>query len=106
MLDIRETVTAPRSPWRNAYAERVVGSIRRECLDHIVVLGERHLRGILSNYVDYYNETRTHSALAKDAPEPRSARAPSQGWEVVVLARVGSIMITAGAQRELVGCMR
>ena len=90
MLDIRETVTAPRSPWQNAYAERVIGSIRRECLDHIVVIGERHLRGILSNYVDYYNETRTHLALAKDAPEPRSAQAPSQG-RVVEVSRVGGL---------------
>jgi putative transposase len=90
MLDIRETVTAPRSPWQNAYAERVIGSIRRECLDHIVVIGERHLRGILSNYVDYYNETRTHLALAKDAPEPRSAQAPSQG-RVVEVPRVGGL---------------
>jgi len=48
-----------RSPWQNAYAERVIGSIRRECLDHVVVIGERHLRGILSAYVDYYNRTRT-----------------------------------------------
>ena len=91
MLDIRETVTAPRSPWQNAYAERVIGSIRRECLDHIVVIGERHLRGILSNYVDYYNETRTHLALAKDAPEPRSAQAPSQG-RVVEVPRVGGLI--------------
>src|SRR3989454_6278024 len=90
MLDIRETVTAPRSPWQNAYAERVIGSIRRECLDRIVVIGERHLRGILSNYVDYYNETRTHLALAKDAPEPRSAQAPSQG-RVVEVPRVGGL---------------
>ena len=90
MLDIRETVTAPRSPWQNAYAERVIGSIRRECLDHIVVIGERHLRGILSSYVDYYNETRTHLALAKDAPEPRSAQAPSQG-RVVEVPRVGGL---------------
>src|SRR5437773_1788657 len=90
MLDIRETVTAPRSPWQNAYAERVIGSIRRECLDHIVVIGERHLRGILSNYVDYYNETRTHLALAKDAPEPRSTHAPSQG-RVVEVPRVGGL---------------
>ncbi|HYV30479.1 MAG TPA: integrase core domain-containing protein [Candidatus Binatia bacterium] len=90
ILDIRETVTAPRSPWQNAYAERVIGSIRRECLDHIVVIGERHLRGILSNYVDYYNETRTHLALAKDAPEPRSAQAPSQG-RVVEVPRVGGL---------------
>ena len=86
MLDIREMVIAPRSPWQNAYAERVIGSIRRECLDHIVVIGER----ILSNYVDYYNETRTHLALAKDAPEPRSAQAPSQG-RVVEVPRVGGL---------------
>ena len=52
-LDIREVVIAPRSPWQNAYAERVIGSIRRECLDHVVVIGERHLRRILSTYVDY-----------------------------------------------------
>ena len=90
MLDVRETVTAPRSPWQNAYAERVIGSIRRECLDHIVVIGERHLRGILSSYVDYYNETRTHLALAKDAPEPRSAQGPSQGG-VVEVPRVGGL---------------
>jgi len=90
MLDIRETVTTPRSPWQNAYAERVIGSIRRECLDHIVVIGERHLREILSNYVDYYNETRTHLALAKDASEPRSAQAPSQG-RVVEVPRVGGL---------------
>jgi len=65
----------------------VIGSIRRECLDHLVVLGEKHLRGILSNYVDYYNETRAHLALAKDAPEPRSAQAPSQGRVVEVPPR-------------------
>jgi len=90
MLDIRQTVIAPRSPWQNAYAERVIGSIRRECLDHIVVIGERHLRGILSSYVDYYNETRTHLALAKDAPEPRRAQGPSQGG-VVEVPRVGGL---------------
>src|SRR5437667_8664840 len=55
ILDIREAVIAPRSPWQNAYAERVIGSIRRECLDHVVVIGERHLLGILSKYGDYYN---------------------------------------------------
>src|SRR5438093_5830323 len=60
-LDIREAVIAPRSPWQNAYAERVIGSIRRECLDHVVVIGERHLLGILSKYADYYNGTRTLS---------------------------------------------
>jgi transposase InsO family protein len=90
MLDIRETVIAARSPWQNAYAERVIGSIRRECLDHVVVVGERHLLGILSKYVDYYNETRTHLSLAKDAPEWRSVQPPSQG-RVVEVPRVGGV---------------
>src|SRR5712664_1304139 len=89
-LDIRETVIAPRSPWQNAYAERVIGSIRRECLDYVVVIGERHLLGILSKYVDYYNGTRTHLSLAKDAPEPRSVQPPSQG-SVVEVPRVGGL---------------
>src|SRR5438093_1580866 len=90
MLDVREAVIAPRSPWQNAYAERVIGSIRRECLDHVVVLGERHLRRILSTYVDYYNETRTHLSLAKDAPEPRSVPPPSHG-RVMQVPRVGGL---------------
>jgi putative transposase len=90
MLNIREAVIAPRSPWQNAYAERVIGSIRRECLDHVVVIGERHLREILSKYVDYYNGTRTHLSLSKDAPEPRSVLLPSQG-RVVKVPRVGGL---------------
>jgi hypothetical protein len=67
-VDIREAVIAPRSPWQNAYPERVIGSIRRECLDYVVVIGERHLRWILSKYVDYYNGTRTHLSLASTRP--------------------------------------
>src|SRR5438552_529019 len=90
LLDIREAVIAPRSPWQNAYAERVIGSLRRECLDHVVVVGERHLLGILSKYVDYYNRTRTHLSLAKDAPESRSVQPPSQG-RVVAVPRVGGL---------------
>ena len=89
-LDIREAVIAPRSPWQNAYAERVIGSIRRECLDHVVVIGERHLLGILSKYVDYYNSTRTHLSLAKDAPTPRTVQPPGQG-RVVAIPRVGGL---------------
>ena len=89
-LDIREAVIAARSPWQNAYAERVIGSIRRECLDHVVVVGERHLLRILSRYVDYYNATRTHLSLAKDAPEPRKVQRPSQG-RVVEAPRVGGL---------------
>ena len=77
-LDIREAVIAPRSPWQNAYAERVIGSIRRECLDHVVVIGERHLVGSVE-VRRYYNGTRTHLSLAKDAPEPRSVEPQSQG---------------------------
>src|SRR5262249_37415017 len=89
-LEIRETVIAPRSPWQNAYAERVIGSIRRECLDHVVVIGERNLREILAKYVAYYNRTRTHLSLSKDAPEPRTVQAPSEGG-VVEVPRVGGL---------------
>jgi transposase InsO family protein len=59
-LQITEMPTTPRSPWRNAFAERVIGSIRRECVNHVIVLRERHFRRILSSYVNYYNATRTH----------------------------------------------
>ena len=67
-LGIRDRSTAPRSPWQNAYVERLIGSIRRECLDHMVVFGEAHLHRIMSMYSSYYNEVRTHLSLAKDAP--------------------------------------
>ena len=90
MLDLREAVIAPHSPWRNPNAERVIGSIRRECLDHVVVLGERHLLGTLSKYVDYDNRTQTHLSLAKDALELRSVQPPSQG-RVVAMPRVGGL---------------
>src|SRR5262249_14972170 len=73
-MGIRDRPTAPRSPWQNAYAERLIGSIRREILDHVVVLGERHLRHILHSYMTYYNEARTHLSLNKDAPIPREIR--------------------------------
>jgi transposase InsO family protein len=67
-LGIRDHPTSPRSPWQNGYAERLIGSIRRECLDHVVVFGERHLRHLLLSYMNYYNTVRTHLSLAKDAP--------------------------------------
>ena len=67
-MGIRDKPIAPGSPWQNGFAERLIGSIRRECLDHIVVLGEAQLRQILRNYADYYNKIRTHRALSKDAP--------------------------------------
>jgi transposase InsO family protein len=70
-MGIRDHPTAPRSPWQNGHAERLIGSIRRECLDHIVVFGEAHLRQILAAYAGYYNELRTHLSLGKDSPAHR-----------------------------------
>jgi transposase InsO family protein len=81
-MGIRDHPIAPRSPWQNGHAERLIGSIRRECLDQIVVLGEAHLRSILAAYVDYYNELRTHLSLDKDSPAHR----PTQ-WLGHVTAR-------------------
>jgi transposase InsO family protein len=71
-MGIRDRPISPRSPWQNAYAERLIGSIRRECVDHIIVVGERHLRHALLSYMKYYNEARTHLSLNKDAPAPRA----------------------------------
>src|SRR5271154_612669 len=73
-MGIRDKPIAPASPWQNGFAERLIGSIRRECLDHIIVLGEAHLRRILKSYALYYNETRTHLALDKDAPVSRTVK--------------------------------
>src|ERR1700722_3219201 len=70
-MGIRDKPTAPASPWQNGFAERLIGSIRRECLDHIIVLGEMHLRRILKSYAGYYNSVRTHRSLDKDAPVTR-----------------------------------
>ena len=77
-MGIRDQPTSPRSPWQNGYAERLIGSIRRECLDHVVVLGECHLRHLLLSYMKYYNGTRTHLALEKDAPFSRAVERAGQ----------------------------
>ena len=74
-MGIRDRPTAPRSPWQNGHTERLIGSIRRECLDHVVVFGERHLRHVLLSYMQYYNRARTHLSLNKDAPVPRAVQA-------------------------------
>src|SRR6516164_8629689 len=73
-MGIRDRPISPRSPWQNGYAERLIGSIRRDCLDHVVVFGERHLRHLLNCYQKYYNEARTHLSLHKDAPIPRAVQ--------------------------------
>ncbi len=75
-LGIEEVKIAPRSPWQNPYAERVIGSIRRDALDHVIVLDERHLRRVLRSYVAYYHTWRTHRSLEMDAPEPRAVQPP------------------------------
>ena len=89
-MGIEQVLTAPRSPWQNAYCERVIGTLRRECLDHAVVLGEQHLRRILGQYTEYYHRCRTHVALDKDAPEPRESES-IEGRKVVALPMVGEL---------------
>lgn len=73
-MGIRDRPTALHSPWQNGHTERLIGSIRRECLDHVVVFGERHLRHLLLSYMRYYNSARTHLSLNKDAPVPRAVQ--------------------------------
>jgi len=74
-MGIEHVVTAPRSPWQNPFAERLIGTIRRECLDHVIVLNERHLRRILTSYFDYYHRYRVHQSLEMESPAPREVQA-------------------------------
>ncbi len=90
VMGIEQVVTAPRSPWQNAYVERVLGSIRRECLDHIIIFNERHLRRVFSSYVDYYHRSRTHLALAKDCPVERLTQSPAAG-KIIAISQVGGL---------------
>jgi hypothetical protein len=83
-MQIHEVLTAPRSPWQNAYVERVIGSIRRECLDHVIVLSIAGLQRVLADYVAYYMNTRTHLSLGKDAPASRPATPLSAGCIVEI----------------------
>jgi len=89
-MGIEEVPTAPRSPWQSPYCERVIGSIRRECLDHVIVLNERHLCRILSEYFDYYDNSRPHLSLDRNSPTPREVELPSQG-QVISTAQVGGL---------------
>ena len=89
-LGVEQVRTAPRSPWQNPFVERVIGTIRRDCLDHVIVLNERHLRRILREYVDYYHSCRTHLSLEKDAPEPRLVESPGMGI-VTAVPKVGGL---------------
>jgi len=89
-MAIQEVLSTPRSPWQRAYVERVIGSIRRECLDHLIAFNETSLRRILRSYVEYYHRSRTHLALGKDSPEPRSIQSAKMG-RVVALPQVGGL---------------
>ena len=79
ILGTRQVIISRRSPWQNGYCERIIGSIRRECLDHVIVLGERHLRRVLKEYLAYYHRSRTHLGLEKDAPESRAIQTQDVG---------------------------
>ena len=89
-MDIKEVKTAPRSPWQNPYVERLIGSIRRECLDHVTIFSENHVRRILRSYVHYYHASRTHLSLGKDAPEPRQVESPELG-RIIEFPEVGGL---------------
>ena len=89
-MGISEVISSPSSPWQNPYAERVIGSLRRECLDHMIVFNQAHLRRTLARYVSYYHGSRTHLSLAKDAPTPRRLQSPDEG-RVVAFAEVGGL---------------
>ena len=90
---MEEVLTALRSPWQNPFVERLVGSIRRECLDDVIVWNERSLCRTLQNYFAYYQRSRTHLSLGKDAPEPRAVEPPEQGC-VVAIPQVGGLVKT------------
>jgi transposase InsO family protein len=89
-MGIEEVLSTPRSPWQRAHVERVIGSIRRECLDHVIVFDENSLRRTLTSYFDYYHRSRTHLSLGKDSPEPRPVMPPEIG-PIVTVPQVGGL---------------
>ena len=89
-MGIHEVLSAPRSPWQRAYVERVIRTLRRECLDHMIVLNEASLYQHVKSFIAYYHEARTHLSLAKDAPVPRPVHPPELG-AVVAIPQVGGL---------------
>jgi len=89
-MGIHEVLIAPHSPWQNAIAERFIGSIRRECLDHVIVLHEAGLKRLLTLYCDYHRRSRTHLSLAKDTPIPHPVTGPGEG-SIVAIPQVGGL---------------
>ena len=88
VMNIKEVLGAPRSPWQRAYVERVIGSIRRECLDHVIVLDEEGLRRVLTSYFSYYHNSRLHLSLDKDSPDPRPVQSVGK---IVAIPEVGGL---------------
>jgi len=88
VMNIKEVLSAPRSPWQRAYVERVIGSIRRECLDHLIVLNQESLRRTLRSYLFYYHRSRLHLSLERDSPESRPVRSIGK---VVAFPEVGGL---------------
>jgi transposase InsO family protein len=104
-MGINQVLLAPRSPWQRAYGERVIGAIRRECLDHVIVFGERSLYRHLQRFVDYYHRSRTHLGMEKDSPEPRPIQSADLG-RVVAMPEAGGLhhcyerRVTSAAPRK------
>jgi putative transposase len=89
-MGMEEVIIAYRSPWQSPYVERLIGSIRRECLDHVIVLNEGHLMRILTSYLNYYHHSRTHLSLVQNAPGPHRVEPPNQG-RVIAIPQVGGL---------------
>src|SRR5262249_52769685 len=90
-LRIRAYVIPRQSPWANAFVERLIGSIRRDCLNHVIILNEDHLRRILCEYVDYYNNSRTHLSLDQDRPIPRPKQSQIKGGQIISVPYLGGL---------------
>jgi transposase InsO family protein len=89
-LGIKEVLSTPRSPWERAFVERVIGTLRRECLDHLIVFNQASLYPHVKSFLAYYHESRTHLSLDKDSPEPRAVLPPERG-AVVAIPQVGGL---------------
>ncbi len=89
-MGMDDLLTAPRSPWQNAYVERFIGTVRRECLDHVIVFNATGLQRLMHRYTAYYERSRTHLSLDKDAPIPRPIEPPSEG-RIVAIPQVGGL---------------
>ena len=90
-MGIGEVKTAPQSPWQNPYCERIIGSIRRECLVHLIILNENHLKRVLTDYFEYYHHDRTHLGLGKETPHRRPTQRRPQNGKLIMFPRVGGL---------------